>query len=144
MNLELEEQVHRRETAEEALRQAQKMETLGQLTGGIAHDFNNLLQSVQGSLDLIGRRPEDAARVRRLAAAGLEAAERGARLTAQLLAFSRAQKLEMRPLELASVARHLREILPSALGPGTRVVFDLEDAPMPVVADVTQLEVAVL
>jgi signal transduction histidine kinase/ActR/RegA family two-component response regulator len=144
MNLELEDQIHRREAAEEALRQAQKMETLGQLTGGIAHDFNNLLQSVQGSLDLIGRRPEDAARVRRLAAAGLEAAERGARLTAQLLAFSRAQKLEMRPLDLAAVAAHLGEILPSALGPAARVVFDLEDAPMPVVADVTQLEVAVL
>jgi len=144
MNLELEEQVHRREAAEEALRQAQKMETLGQLTGGIAHDFNNLLQSVQGSLDLIDRRPEDADRVRRLAAAGLEAAGRGARLTAQLLAFSRAQKLEMRPLDLASVAAHLGEILPSALGPAARVVFDFEDAPMAVVADVTQLEVAVL
>lgn len=144
VNLEMADQIRRREAAEEALRQAQKMETLGQLTGGIAHDFNNLLQSVQGSLDLIGRRPDDPARVSRLAAAGLEATERGARLTAQLLAFSRAQKLEMRALDLAAVAAHLREILPSALGPATHVVFDIEDAPMPVVADVTQLEVAVL
>lgn len=144
MNLELQDQVQRRETAEEALRQAQKMETLGQLTGGIAHDFNNLLQSVQGSLDLISRKPGETEKVRRWAAGGLEAAERGARLTAQLLAFSRAQKLEMRPLDVGEVAGRLQQLLPSTLGPGVRVSFDLDEAVTPVIADATQLELAVL
>jgi len=67
---------------ERALRQAQKMEAVGQLTGGIAHDFNNLLQSVTGSLDLIRRRPDEPERVHTWAEAGLKAAERGANLTA--------------------------------------------------------------
>ncbi|MFZ5669426.1 MAG: ATP-binding protein [Pseudomonadota bacterium] len=143
-NLDLETEIARRERAEEALRQSQKMETLGQLTGGIAHDFNNLLQSVQGSLDLINRRPDQAERVARLARAGLEAAERGARLTSQLLAFSRAQKLELHAVDVRAVATRLREILPSALGPNVKVAFDLGEAPLPVIADVTQLELAVL
>ena len=73
--------------AEEALRQSQKMEAVGQLTSGIAHDFNNLLQGVSGSLDLIRVRPPDPERVKRLAEAGLNAADRGAKLTSQLLAF---------------------------------------------------------
>jgi PAS domain S-box-containing protein len=74
--------------AQEQLRQSQKMEALGQLTGGIAHDFNNLLTVVVGGLDLIVRRAEDP-KLERYARNALEAAERGARLTAQLLAFSR-------------------------------------------------------
>jgi signal transduction histidine kinase/ActR/RegA family two-component response regulator len=144
LNLELGRQVQQRESAEEALRQAQKMETLGQLTGGIAHDFNNLLQNVQGSLDLISRKPDDPAKVGRWAAAGLEAAERGARLTAQLLAFSRAQKLELRPLNLADVAERLRQLLGNTMGAGVKVVFDLDPSPAPVIADATQLELALL
>jgi signal transduction histidine kinase len=143
-NAALQEQVQRREFAEEALRQAQKMETLGRLTGGIAHDFNNLLQGVQGALDIIARSPENTRKVARWSAAGLEAAERGARLTAQLLAFSRAQKLELRPIDVAEVTGRLGQLLPSSLGPGVKVVFDLEENDMPVIADSTQLELAVL
>ena len=79
---------NRLKEAEAALAQAQKMEAVGQLTGGIAHDFNNLLGAVVGSFDLIRRKPADIERVRRYAEAGLQAAERGAKLTAQLLAFS--------------------------------------------------------
>jgi signal transduction histidine kinase/ActR/RegA family two-component response regulator len=144
LNHELRDQVQRRESAEEALRQSQKMETLGQLTGGIAHDFNNLLQSVQGSLELISRRPDDVARVARLASTGLAAAERGARLTAQLLAFSRAQKLELRALNVAEVTTRLDRLLPNTVGPGVEIAYDLNDVTVQVVADATQLELAVL
>ncbi|HEY3697313.1 ATP-binding protein [Phenylobacterium sp.] len=144
LNQELRNQEQRRESAEEALRQSQKMETLGQLTGGIAHDFNNLLQSVQGSLELIGRRPNDAARVERLALTGLAAAERGARLTAQLLAFSRSQKLELRALNVAELTARLDRLLPNTVGPGVEIAYDLNDVTVQVTADATQLELAVL
>jgi PAS domain S-box-containing protein len=96
------------EHAHEALRQAQKMEAVGQLTGGIAHDFNNLLQGIVGSLDLIRRKPNDTNQVRSWSEAGLKAAERGARLTGQLLAFSRMQKLQIRPLDISKNRRRLR------------------------------------
>ncbi|MCQ9224873.1 PAS domain-containing protein, partial [Streptococcus suis] len=78
---------------EEALRQAQKMEAIGQLTGGVAHDFNNLLTVIVGGLDMVLRRPEQVDRVKRLAEAAMGAARRGEQLTQQLLAFSRRQKL---------------------------------------------------
>jgi PAS domain S-box-containing protein len=79
--------VTRQVVAEDALRQAQKLDAVGQLTGGIAHDFNNLLGAVVGGFELIRRKPNDPERVRHLAESGLAAAERGARLTGQLLAF---------------------------------------------------------
>jgi signal transduction histidine kinase/CheY-like chemotaxis protein len=143
LNRELREESARREMAEQALLQAQKMETLGQLTGGIAHDFNNLLQGVHGNLEFIRQRPEDP-KVVRWATSALQAAERGARLTAQLLAFSRTQRLEMRALEVGEVTERLRELLPSSLGHGVRVEFEVDDGPMAVVADATQLEFALL
>jgi PAS domain S-box-containing protein len=130
--------------AEQALQQAQKMEAIGNLTGGIAHDFNNLLQGVSGSLDLIRRRPDDADRVHRWAEAGLQAAERGAKLTAQLLAFSRSQKLELRPLDLTALLLGMRELLDRTLGPAVRVKMDFEVHPPAVMGDETQLELAVL
>ena len=86
--------------AQEQLRQSQKMEALGQLTGGIAHDFNNLLTVVVGGLDLLTKRIEDA-KLQRYATNALTAAERGARLTGQLLAFSRVQRLEVRATNIA-------------------------------------------
>lgn len=144
LNADLRQQIERREAAEQALHQAQKMETLGQLTGGMAHDFNNLLQSVQGALDLIAKTPSDLPRVERWSRIGLEAAERGARLTAQLLAFSRAQKLEMKPVRLSAVIDRLRELLPSVLGGAITVGFEAADQDPPVVADAVQLELAVL
>jgi len=88
--------------AQEQLRQSQKMEALGQLTGGIAHDFNNLLTVVVGGLDLISKKVSDD-RLKRYADNALSAAERGARLTAQLLAFSRVQKLEVRPTQVPAL-----------------------------------------
>ena len=129
--------------AQEQLRQSQKMESLGQLTGGIAHDFNNLLTVVVGGLDIITKRIEDE-KLKRYAANALAAAERGARLTGQLLAFSRVQRLEVRPVPVAPLIQNMRPLLRNVLGPGITKDFDLDDALMPVMADPTQLEVAVL
>ncbi|WP_207538932.1 PAS domain S-box protein [Sabulicella rubraurantiaca] len=129
---------------EEALRQAQKMEAIGQLTGGIAHDFNNLLGAVVGGLDLIHRRPDDPSQVRRWAEHGLAAAERGARLTAQLLAFSRAQRIESRPLRPAALVEGLRDLLARTLGPSIAIRLALEEREACVSSDPTQMEMALL
>jgi PAS domain S-box-containing protein len=129
--------------AQEQLRQSQKMEALGQLTGGIAHDFNNLLTVVVGGLDLITKRSTDA-KLKNYAVNALAAAERGARLTAQLLAFSRVQRLEVRPTFIAPLIQNMRPLLRNVLGPGITKEFDLDEAMIPVMADPTQLEVAIL
>jgi PAS domain S-box-containing protein len=129
--------------AQEQLRQSQKMEALGQLTGGIAHDFNNLLTVVVGGLDIIAKRAEEE-KLRRYAENALAAAERGARLTGQLLAFSRVQRLEVKPTYVAPLIQNMRTLLRNVLGPGIEKEFDLDEALMPVMADATQLEVAVL
>ena len=130
--------------AEETLRQSQKMEAVGQLTGGIAHDFNNLLAAIVGGFDLILRKPSDADRVRRLAVNGLAAAERGAKLTSQLLAFARAQKIERKVVPLAPVVAGMRDLLQSTLGLQISLHFDLADGDTSVVSDKVQLEMAVL
>lgn len=129
--------------AQEQLRQSQKMEALGQLTGGIAHDFNNLLTVVVGGLDLLSKRIEDE-KLSRYATNALTAAERGARLTGQLLAFSRVQRLEVRPTHIAPLIQNMRPLLKNVLGPGIEKRFDLDEEMMPVLADPTQVEVAVL
>ena len=129
--------------AQEQLRQSQKMEALGQLTGGIAHDFNNLLTVVVGGLDIIAKRADEG-KLKRYAENALAAAERGARLTAQLLAFSRVQRLEVRSTFVAPLIQNMRPMLRNVLGPGITKQFALDDALMPVMADPTQLEVAIL
>ena len=129
--------------AQDQLRQSQKMEALGQLTGGIAHDFNNLLTVIVGGLDLIAKRVEDE-RLIRYATNALAAADRGARLTGQLLAFSRVQRLEVKPTYVAPLIEEMRPLLRNVLGPGIDKKFDLDPHLMPVMADPTQLEVAVL
>ena len=129
--------------AQDQLRQSQKMEALGQLTGGIAHDFNNLLTVIVGGLDLIGKKLEDE-RLLRHARNALAAAERGARLTGQLLAFSRVQRLEVKPTYVAPLIEEIRPLLRNVLGPGIQKKFDLDTHYVPVMADPTQLEVAVL
>ena len=131
------------ESAQDQLRQSQKMEALGQLTGGIAHDFNNLLTVVVGGLDLIAKQVQDE-RLLRYATNALSAAERGAKLTAQLLAFSRVQRLEVRPTYVAPLIEEMRPLLRNVLGPGIEKKFDLDPQLTPVLADPTQLEVAVL
>ena len=129
--------------AQEQLRQSQKMEALGQLTGGIAHDFNNLLTVVVGGLDLIAKRESDP-KLRVYAQNALEAAERGARLTAQLLAFSRVQRLEVKPTHVAPLIINMRPLLRNVLGPGIEKRIELDQDGVPVSADPTQLELAVL
>jgi CheY-like chemotaxis protein len=120
------------------------MEAIGQLTGGIAHDFNNVLQSLTGCLDLIRRRPDEPERVHRWAEAGLKAAQRGANLTAQLLAFSRSQKLELQQINLSALLSGMRELLARTLGPTIRIQIDLGADSAGVLCDQTQLEMAIL
>jgi len=129
--------------AQEQLRQSQKMEALGQLTGGIAHDFNNLLTIIVGGLDIITKRVSDA-KLKRYADNALAAAERGARLTGQLLTFSRVQRLEVRPIRIAPLIEDLRPLLRNVLGPGIAKHFELNDTGVAILADPTQVEVAVL
>ena len=130
--------------AEHALRQSQKMEAVGQLTSGIAHDFNNLLQGVCGSLDLIRSRPSDPERVKRLAQAGLNAADRGIKLTSQLLTFSRAQKLVLKPIDVGALLSGMRELLVRTLGGAIAVEIVIGNGPLFALGDEVQLENAVL
>jgi signal transduction histidine kinase len=143
-NARLVEEMAARGKAEEALRQSQKMEALGQLTGGIAHDFNNLLQVVHGAFELIRRKPDDVAKVAAWSDNGIAAAERGASLTRQLLAFSRSQKLELRPFVVAGLIEDMRDLLVRTLGPDVTLAIQLDEAHAAVMSDRTQLELAVL
>lgn len=136
-------EIAERERAESRLIQAQKMEAIGQLTGGMAHDFNNLLTVVVGSLDLVMRRCDDEATLR-LARNALQAAERGANLTAQLLAFSRRQRLSPVALDINKVIVGMRDMLARTIGPHIQIETELEAEMWPALADPTQLEVMLL
>ena len=128
---------------EAELRQAQKMEAMGQLTGGIAHDFNNLLAAIIGSLELllpaIGNGPQ-----RRRLGIALRAAERGARLTSQLLAFARKQHVTPRPVAVGAVLAAVNEMLPRLLGGLVQVEIAPAADLWPALAEPTQLEQAIL
>jgi signal transduction histidine kinase/CheY-like chemotaxis protein len=144
-NLRLVEQMEERERAEAALRQAQRIEAVGRLTGGVAHDFNNLLTVVRGNIELLSRSarlvdPSD----RDLLAAMRAAAERGATLTGQLLAFARRQPLVPRPVDLNAVIAGMQDLLRSALG--STIEIQTRPAPdlWPAMADATQIELVVL
>jgi len=132
------------EREHDRLRQKQRVGLIGQLTSGVAHDFNNLLQSVSVSLQLIERKSENAVAVRRYAAGGLQSVERGAKLIAQLLAFSRDELPALRPINVSACIRDMKELLSRVLGTATRLSFDLEDEGVIVICDGTQLEAAVL
>ncbi|MBP0495960.1 MASE4 domain-containing protein [Pararoseomonas indoligenes] len=127
-----------------ALRQAQKMEAVGRLTGGIAHDFNNLLMVVTSGFDMIRRRPEDHARVLKLADAGLEAAQRGARLTRQLLTFARRQKLRPETMNLNATLLEFEPLVRRALGEAAELRLELDPALHPARVDPGEFEAAVL
>jgi PAS domain S-box-containing protein len=105
-----------RDEAEAALRRAQKMEAVGQLTGGVAHDFNNLLTVIVGALDMIQRHPSDAARRDRMIEAAQGAARRGERLTQQLLAFSRRQALKPELVRIDDLLAESEPLLSRAVG----------------------------
>lgn len=136
-------EIAERERAEARLVQAQKMEAIGQLTGGIAHDFNNLLTAVIGSLDLLLRRTDDE-KIQRLASMALQAGERGATLTAQLLSFSRRQHLSPVPVEPNQVVASMADLLARSIGAAVTVELDLADDVWRAMVDPTQLEVVLL
>ncbi|HEY1606975.1 MAG TPA: PAS domain S-box protein [Allosphingosinicella sp.] len=139
----LQAEVGERLRAEEALRQAQKMEAVGQLTGGIAHDFNNLLTPVMGGLELIMAKLDDP-RLRRIAEAALESARRGAKLTGQLLAFSRIQRISMAPVDVNRVIEHMQSLLRHTIGRAVRIRTRLDPEAGHGLCDANQLENAVL
>ena len=111
---------------QDQLHQSQKMESVGQLTGGIAHDFNNPLMVVSGNLERI-EEAADIGRVRQLAAAARGAADRGAKLTAQLLAFSRQQRLNPKLVDANQLISGFQELIRQAVGASCEVKLRIDD-----------------
>jgi DNA-binding response OmpR family regulator/two-component sensor histidine kinase len=142
-NLMLKHEMEQRQRAEAALVQSQKMEAIGQLTGGLAHDFNNLLTAVVGNLDLIRMRATDP-RIARQAEHAFRAAERGSKLTAQLLAFSRTQKLVTVPVDLNALITGMSDLVNQTLSAEITVETDLAAGLPHALADANQLELAIL
>ena len=128
---------------EEQLRQAQKMEAIGQLTGGIAHDFNNLLTVVLGNLELLQPRLHDERSMRHLGAAQ-RAARRGGELTHQLLAYARRQNISPKPVDLTDMIGGMGDLLQRSLGGLVRVETTLDTDLWPAFCDPTQLEMMLL
>ena len=133
-----------REKAQEQLRQAQKMETIGQLTGGVAHDFNNLLMAVMGNLDLLRKRLPDDPRLQRLVEGAMQGAERGASLTQRLLAFARQQDLRAVSVDLRALIEGMVDLLARSLGPRVELRLDIPEGLPPARIDANQLELAIL
>ena len=139
------EEIERRTQTEEALRQAQKMETIGQLSGGIAHDFNNLLQVIAGNLDIIRRTlPEGLPRLMRATENAQKGAERAAVLTQRLLAFSRRQQLEPRVIDPNKLVSGMSELLHRTLGETIQIETVLGSGLWRVEVDPNQLENALI
>ena len=132
------------EQAREALFQAQKMEAVGQLTGGIAHDFNNLLTAVLGSLELLRKRLPDDPRITRLLDNAVQGAERGASLTQRMLAFARRQDVRTEPVDLPSLVHGMSDLLQRSLGSALMVETRFPIRLSHVMADASQLELALL
>ncbi|HZE43173.1 MAG TPA: ATP-binding protein [Steroidobacteraceae bacterium] len=131
--------------AEARILQMQKMEAVGQLTGGIAHDFNNMLAVIVGSLDIARRQLHvDPAKSERFIANALDGAQRGAQLTSRLLAFSRQQPLDPRPLDANKLVRETSELLRRSLGENIHLETVLADDLWRIFADAPQLESALV
>jgi signal transduction histidine kinase len=136
-------EIAEREKAEEALRQSQKMEAMGQLTGGVAHDFNNLLMVASGGMDLLDRTTDETRRAR-LREGIRQALDRGASLTRQLLAFARRTPLHPEVIDVAERLEGMRLLFERSLREDIKVEMQLADDLWPVEIDPGQLEVAVL
>ncbi|QJU58576.1 response regulator [Sphingomonas sp. AP4-R1] len=136
--------VTERKRAEEALRQAQKIEAIGQLTGGVAHDFNNLLAVITGNLELLQKRTDGDPRAARHVASALEGAHRGAALTQRLLAFARRQDLRPEPVDVPELVRGMTDMLQRSLGPMVRVETHFPLRLPTAKVDAHQLEMALL
>jgi PAS domain S-box-containing protein len=136
--------VTRQVVAEEALRQSQKMESMGQLTGGVAHDFNNLLSPIIGGLDLLQRRGVGDERAQRTIAGALASAERAKTLVQRLLAFARRQPLQPTAVDARAIVQGMADLVSSTTGPQVKVVVELAEHMPPALADANQLEMALL
>jgi signal transduction histidine kinase/CheY-like chemotaxis protein len=132
------------EQAQDALRQSQKLEAMGQLTGGVAHDFNNLLTPIVGSLDLLLRRGVGTDRERRLIEGAVQSADRARTLVQRLLAFARRQPLQPTSLYVGDLVRNLSDLIVSTCGPRIRLELDIEAGLPPATADANQIEMALL
>ena len=130
--------------AQEALRQSQKIETLGQLTGGVAHDFNNLLTPVMGALDFARLELQGNDLAQEVIAVGLQAAERARTLVQRLLAFGRRQHLQPQDIDADSLMDSAVELAQRSLRPGIRLVLDMPEGLPAVHADPDQVVLAVL
>jgi PAS domain S-box-containing protein len=142
-NSRLLKEIAEREKAQAAFVQAQKMEAVGHLTGGIAHDFNNLLTAILGNVDMISRRTTDE-RIRRMAGYAHDAVDRAARLTGQLLAFSRNQNMVLKPVEIDRLIAGMDDLLSRSLGHTIRIETDLKAGLATARADANQIELAIL
>lgn len=140
----VEQEVANRQQAEDALRQAQKMEAVGQLTGGIAHDFNNLLMAITSSLTLLQKRIPADPQSQRLIENAQQGAERGASLTQRMLAFARRQDLASERIDLPVLVSEVRELIERTLGPAWCLDLQFPDHLPTVLADSNQLELALL
>ena len=131
---------------EEALRQSQKMEAVGQLTGGIAHDFNNLLQGIVGSLDLVQKRLADGrlSEIQRYVNGAMTSANRAAALTHRLLAFSRRQPLDPKPLRANPLITSMEDLLRRTMGERIQLELALAGDLWPTLCDHNQLENSIL
>lgn len=129
---------------QEALRQAQKLDAMGQLTGGVAHDFNNLLTPIIGSLDLLQRRKVGGEREQRMIDGAMQSADRARTLVQRLLAFARRQPLKPEPIDASALILGMRELIETTLGPLVALDFDLSAGLPLAVADPHQIEMALL
>jgi len=145
-NQRLQVEMSERERAEEALRHAQKMEAIGQLTGGIAHDFNNMLTGVLGALDLIDRRLASGrfADLKRYLTAAQTSANRAASLTHRLLAFARRQSLDPQPVDVKQLVLSMEEMLRRTMAEQIQLDIQLQEASWLAFSDAHQLENALL
>jgi PAS domain S-box-containing protein len=133
-----------RKDAEARMRQAQKMEAVGQFTGGAAHDFNNLLTAIIGSLELLGKRLPDDPRMRGLLNNAMQGATRGASLTQRMLAFARRQDLKQEAVDLCGLVEGVRELLERSIGPTAVLKIRVSPSLPRVLTDANQLETALL
>jgi PAS domain S-box-containing protein len=133
-----------RRAAEEQLRQAQKMEAIGQLTGGVAHDFNNLLTAIIGNLEILETLLPAGDPGRRYAEGALRAASRGARLTEHLLAFSRRQEIRPEIVSLSDLLRENLMLCQKTVGEGIEIALELQDEVWSCQIDPTQFGAAIL
>jgi len=138
--------VTQRKALEDQLRQSQKMEAVGQLTGGLAHDFNNMLTGILGGIDMVRRRIAEGRMgdVDRFLDAAMQSGQRAAALTHRLLAFSRRQTLDNRPLDVGTLAASMEDLLRRTLGEQVSLRIDVTSDLWPAVADDNQLESAIL